>query len=689
MNPRKQIWIFRVAIFLSAFLLFSIQPMIAKILLPWFGGSSTVWTLCLVFFTSSLLLGYLYAHLLSRWSLRTQRIVHGLCSLVVVGLVVALWHAWGSPLSPSAFFKPDPSAPIGSLFFLLLLTIGGPYLLLSATTPLIQSWFHLTFDGTPYKLYSVSNIGSLGALLSYPLLIEPFLAVSTQGRLWASGLFVFVGVLLWAGQIVAQSKNKQALETVSSQKAVSTPWSERGMWTVLSAVPSFFLVVVTTNLTQGIASAPFLWVLPLSLYLLTFIIVFSDFKLPRAFLQALLIVSLAFSMMVLSDQVHATLLELTGALAPMFFFVCLLFHQWVFELRPEPHRLTTYYVSTSLGGALGTVLASLLVPLVFVRPIELVLSVIVLLVLTCILFLRSTTFLVQRPVLGRALISFLVLSVSLFTYKFVMQTNPDSVFEARNFYGTLSVTDEVKDGTAVRLLNNGRIVHGMQFAEEAKRYTPTTYYVETSGVGQEIRFLQSQQPSQRLGLVGLGSGALAGYCRPSDDYHFFEIDPDVITIANEQFSFLNYCDGSRVTLGDARLSLEEEQIQNAQPYDVLVVDAFTDDSIPVHLLTKEAFALYLNRLTPGGVLAVHISNRFLKLAPVVKGSAESFGLNGVVVSDIETTNSRFEGSVWVLLSKDPVVFPATFTGNSMSLDEVGDPVYWTDAFSNLLSVVRF
>ncbi len=696
MKTSSQAWIFRATIFLSAFLLFSIQPMIAKILLPWFGGSAGVWTICLLFFTTSLLLGYCYAYVIARWTSQRQLAIHSIFTLVVICVLIGLWYAWGSPLTPSVFFKPDPTTPVSSLLFLLAITIGGPYLLLSATTPLIQSWFHTTFKKTPYTLYSVSNIGSLGALLLYPTLIEPSLSVLIQGRVWATVFFVFAVLLLVSGRIFLKARPMPALASINRSVKASEALGLRSivkkeavLWTILSAIPAFFLVSVTTTFTQGVASVPFFWVIPLACYLLTFIIVFADFDMPSPVLAGLLIATAFFSLMILRDPFGSSIVILAGVLIPMFFAVCLYFHQWLFEKRPEPSRLTIYFVWISFGGAMGTMISSLLVPLMFVRSIELAIAIICVLLFTIFRFFISFEILAHRPRIRITLAILLVFSLGLIGYKLIMVERDGVLFEARNFYSILSVTQENRLGEDIRLLKNGRIIHGLQFQREEKQFTPTTYYVEKSGVGQQIRFMQQQKPSQNLGLIGLGSGALAGYCRPGDTYRFFEIDPDVVAMAKNLFSFLGQCDGSDVVLGDARLSLEQELRDNADGYDLLVVDAFTDDSIPVHLLTKEAFALYLDRLDQDGVLAIHISNRFLDLAPVVKASAEVLGLYGMIVSDIREDNTNYEGSRWILLARDRSLLKETFNESAMALEDEPRSILWTDAFSNLLSVVSF
>ena len=685
MKIKTQLLAFRSTIFLSAFLLFSVQPMIAKILLPWFGGSTTVWTISLVFFTSSLLLGYLYAHVIGGLKPRTQLVVHTVFMIVTIGLLITLWNAWGSPITPSLFFKPNPTAPIRSLFGLLFLTIGIPYFLLAATTPLIQSWFHKTFHGAPYKLYSVSNIGSLGALLCYPIIIEPFLDVSTQGRIWAICFFVFTLLLFtcgWAFMMAVHAQTKSVVNKESSSK------QEIFYWIVLSAIPAFFLVTVTNTITQGVASAPFLWVLPLALYLLTFIIVFDDFEMPSYMLGGSLIFSSALAMFVLQNQLSATVTNLTGVLAALLFFVCLYFHQWLFETRPLPTRLTTYYVYLSLGGALGTIIASLVVPLVFVKSIELLVAVLIVFYFAVHRLFNTVDLFKTKSVLRRLFMTLLFISFVLVVYKQINQ-NPDIIFETRNFYGSISVSQKSVGDDQVRLLMNGRILHGLQVITSDQSSTPSTYYAESSGIGQQIRFMQEQRSSNRFGLVGLGSGTLAAYCKDGDKYQFFEIDPDVVSIAYNQFTFLSHCSGSSVVLGDARLSLEQEQTEQKERFNLLAIDAFTDDSIPVHLLTSEALDLYLDRLNTDGVIAFHVSNRFLDLVSVLKGLAQSHELHGVVVRDTNKTDVYKCESVWVLLSKNTSSLKDVFDGDVRRIEDIEKTVYWIDAFSNLLSVVRW
>ncbi len=683
MKISQQLFVFRSSIFLSAFLLFSIQPMIAKILLPWFGGSAAVWTVSLVFFTTSLLIGYVYADRLGRCSVKMQYKIHVIFLLCALFVLLFLWNQWGNPFTPSAYFKPNPNTPIRSLFLVLGVTIGAPYFLLSSTTPLIQSWFYRTFEGAPYQLYSLSNIGSLGALLLYPIIIEPLLPVSIQGIIWALLFCCLVVLLLMSGYFFVASKPKQLV----FQKT-KTSFKEGWMWSVLSAVPALCLILVTNTLTQGIASVPFLWILPLTVYLFTFIFVFADIHFPPVLLRIGLILMSLFSVFVLINTVSTPFSTLFCVILSWFIFVCFFFHQWLYQLRPRPERLTTYYLFTSFGGAFGTILTSVCFPLIFVRSVELLLVLLCLFVFSASKQLASVDWFLKKTLLKKIIV-LILLSLSIALFSLQTSTVPGIVFETRNFYGPLSVEDTIVHQEPVRILKNGRILHGVQRLNEESALVPTTYYSESTGIGQQIRFMQERSSELRLSLIGLGSGTLASYCREGDSFRFYEIDPDVISIAQTQFTFLDHCPHSTVVLGDARLSLEQEQIDSSQPYDLIAIDAFTDDSIPVHLLTKEAFGLYLKRLNSNGVIAVHISNRFLNLVPVVKGVSEAWGLTGVVVENQTKTDPFSTESVWVLVSKDSTSLSEFSTGIVTKLETSQTSLLWTDAFSNLFQIIRF
>ena len=688
-----------VAIFASAFLLFQVEPMIAKIILPWFGGSASVWMVCLLFFQVALLLGYLYAHLLTRTlASRTQRWIHA--ALLVASILAVR-------ILPRDTWKPaGPEHPAMRILLLLCVTVGLPYFLLSTASPLLQTWYAQSRASTsPYRFYALSNAGSMLALASYPVFVEPFFSNSHQAFAWE---LAYGAVALLCGAIAlffrGQGRTELTAETQRMQKESRPGWKLQTLWVALAACGSALLLAVTNHISQNIASVPFLWILPLTLYLLSFILCFDARGWYRRewFLRMLGI----------------ALGAMTYALEPSFaglpwkvlilqycvgLFVCCMFcHGELARLKPHPGHLTSFYLMVSLGGAIGAVFVSLLAPQIFSGYYELEVALGLCAVLVLVVHYREPKdgFFGGRWDAGLVMVG-LVAAVVVSLFVIAREQKDNTRLMVRNFYGVLRVIDEVEPNvvlvqgkTAQRLdedpryrkLMNGTIDHGLQFLGEARRRQPTTYYGRGSGVGIALQAAGTQR-SLHVGAIGLGIGTVAAYGRRGDDYKFYEINPLVVKVANQEFTFLRDSEAKiDVILGDARLSLEREPPQG---FDVLVVDAFSGDSIPVHLLTREAFELYFRHLKPDGVLAVHVSNQYLDLQPVVAAAAKWLGKKAVVVNHEVNSTKGIYPTTWILVGD-----PDGFLGQS-AIEKAGQVLspsqqfqLWTDNYSSLWRVLK-
>jgi SAM-dependent methyltransferase/MFS family permease len=675
---------YAVTIFFSAFLLFAIEPVIAKIVLPWFGGSAAVWTTCLLFFQAALLAGYLYADVaVRRLEPRTQVLVH--IALLAVSILAL-------PVIPNPAWKPvgneDPSWRILGL---LAVTLGLPYLLLSATSPMLQAWYARTHDRPlPYRLFALSNAGSMLALLSYPVLVEPVFSTGHQAWGWSAGYLVFV---VLCGAVAWRSRGARLpAEEITPSDDPRPSWRLQLMWLSLAACGSTLLLAVTNHLTQNVASIPFLWILPLALYLASFILCFEGRGwYHRSTFLKLAVVALAGMAYAMGEDFQNLKLE---ALIPVFAggllvstMVC---HGELARLKP-PHRyLTSFYLMIAAGGAVGGVLVGLVAPHFFTGYFELEIAL-AWCALMIVLVVRPSASGIGNRLLARAVwIGAIAGALALAGYlgRETYRFRHGSRLLVRNFYGALRVNDEGDgvDEASIRKLTHGTINHGEEFLDRGRRMQPTTYYGYNTGIGLTIQEAQVRL-GLRVGVIGLGTGTIAAYGRPGDIFRFYEINPLVIDIARSQFHFLP---GSKakvaVVLGDARLSLEREPPEN---YDILAVDAFSSDAIPVHLLTREAFALYFRHLQPAGVLAVHVSNKHLNLAPVVSLAARSLGKRAVVIeSDDDDENAVF-GATWVLVSARESFFRYPFIRKAATpVKPIPGLRPWTDDYSNLFQILK-
>ena len=676
--------LYALTIVVSAFLLFQVQPVIAKIILPWFGGSAAVWTVCLLFFQMALLLGYLYAHALVRYlKPRTQMLVH---AGLLLGSALAL------PVYPSASWKPLGGAdPTLRILGLLAVTVGLPYFLLSTTGPLLQAWYARRFQNAmPYRLYALSNAGSMFALVSYPFLFEPVFTTHQQAWMWSAAYGVFV---VLCGVTAINSGMAPSAVTEAEAEAVEKPPVKRYLtWLLLPAVASLLLLAITNHISQNVAAIPFLWVLTLSIYLLTFILCFegSGWYRRNPYLQLL---AVALGSMAYALSVDATGSVPIRVMVPLFamglFTCCMVCHGELARLKPDPRYLTHFYLMIAAGGALGGLLVGLVAPHLFNAIYEMPLGLVACAVLVLWVLRQDAELKWFQRWRQPAPIVAGVLTVALAV--FVGLQIRDSVRGSReldrNFYGALKVRDNgpATQLDATRTLTNGTINHGEQFLNPARRDQPTTYYGPDTGVGLAIRE-KGKAGAIRVGVIGLGTGTLAAYGRLGDYYRFYEINPLVLRLAHTEFSFLPDCRAKvDVAMGDARLSLERESPEN---FDVLAVDAFSSDSIPVHLLTLQAMLLYFRHLRPDGVLAVHISNRYLDLEPVLAGETRATGkLARVVDTEDDDTQDVF-GATWVLVTSPASGFHGEELTNSTAIESKKTVRLWTDDYSNLFRILK-
>lgn len=693
-------WALAATALVSAWLLFQVQPMVAKRILPWFGGGTAVWTTVMLFFQSVLFVGYLYAHVTNRWLSAGKQVRLHVALLAVAAMLAAIVG-----VLPSDSWKPtDADLPALHILLMLAASVGLPYLMLSATAPLVQVWFAAANPGrSPYRLYALSNAGSLAALLSYPFLIEPNIGVAGQGAAWA-GLFIAFA-LLCASSGLASLRHERLAEpapdaadpATAGPLATSHPrFLEFSFWLSLPAVASVALLAITTYLCQDVVSIPLLWIAPMVVYLLSFILTFDSDRWYRRDVWFTVGAIASYVAALTWNQRDTIPLGIQLAInLTLLAAICMICHGELARQRPAARRLTSFYLSIAAGGAIGGFLVAFVAPLVLTDHYELYLSVIaawILALASIILDRRSPYFDGGKGPVFASLLGMVVLLIALgiTMYARVARQQVGVVGQGRNFYGVLKVRlIKAKTDDLYYDLANGRISHGAQFLDESNRRVPMWYYHADSGIG---RTLSSNNPDapRRVGVIGLGAGTIAAYAEPNETFRFYEINPQVFDFAEKHFSYLEdaRARGAKIELaeGDGRLLLEREPPQN---FDVLVLDAFNSDSIPAHLLTLEAFELYLRHLNkPEGVLAVHISNDHLDLAPVVQAAAEHLHLDAAFVETPPDDTPATAGSQWILLSPRPGRFTEQNFGQPLQDYLQGKPpVVWTDDYSSLLDVL--
>ena len=666
--------LYAATIFASAFLLFLVQPVVAKQILPWFGGSAAVWTTCVFFFQFFLLAGYAYAHAIVRWlPPRPQLILH---LLLLVASLATL------PIVAAAGWKPAGTEdPALRILGLLVATVGLPYFLLSTTSPLVQAWYARRFD-SPYRLFALSNLASLAALLLYPVAVEPFIPTRVQALSWSWGYALFVMLCIGTAVYSLRGVVGTGQARVALDPGPAPAFGTRLQWVALPALASLLLVAITNHLTQNVASIPFLWVLPLSLYLLTFILCFDGrgwYR--RALFFPLAGLAVAAMAWVLTDTYLILNLQLSIPLfAAGLFVLCMLCHGELVMIRPVPARLTEFYMLIALGGALGSMVVSVIAPHVLPGDFEVAAG----LALAAIVLAWKVAP-AGRIALAGALAAVAVTGYGVATY--VTNNVADTRVLKRNFYSSLHTRDEVREEGTVRKLIHGTINHGEQFVDADKRRQAIAYFGPKTGIVRALEALR--HPDMRVGILGLGAGTMAAYGRPGDVYRFYEINPQVIELARTEFSYLGDSDAKvEVVLGDGRLALEAEPPQR---FDLLAADAFSSDSVPMHLITKEALALYQRHVRPGGVVVFNVTNRYLDLAPVVKRLADSLGLHARLVSHSpdETEYSVYSVTDFVLVTADPRLFEQDeLAGLAVPIEVPAKVSVWTDDFNNLLQALR-
>lgn len=675
-------------IFISAFLIFLVQPLIAKQILPWFGGSAAVWGTCLLFFQTALLAGYAYADAVNRWlTIRRQVILH---------TALLLLAALTMPIIAAEHWRPSgEEEPISRIIGLLIATIGLPYFLLATTTPLVGSWYWRRYQqSAPYRLFALSNFASLLALLGFPLLMEPWIGNREIALLW-SGLFVVFAVLC---ATLGWSTVRHAQRTFTSERLDAEPQPGAGhlfierpqhalpdwlFWIGLSALGSAMLLGVSSHLTQNISSAPLLWVVPLSLYLVTFIISFDH---PRWYVRPLFLPLAAILvplMAWLSDSLELAMV--TPVYAAGLFVVCMVCHGELARLKPHPSRLTVFYLSISVGGALGSLLMAVIAPFIFDGYYELYAALIAAAVIGLGLKIGRSS--AGRWAFRTTAVAVLA-AVCATSWESIRDYRRDIRFIERDFYGVVRTRD-VRSEVTFRSMIHGAISHGGQLINEGLEMTASSYFGPTSGYGR--LFASMPAGPKRIGIVGLGAGALAVYARPGDHWVFYEISPAVVRAARAEFTFLEKMQGSHeVVLGDGRLALEREPTRQ---FDVLALDAFSGDSIPSHLVTKEAMEIYMKHLKPDGVIVLQATNRFVDLLPVARNLADAHGLTAVLISDTPQFDSGAD--YWlsmtdqVIMTRNPKILQAEpIRSAAQAVAKSPRVPMFTDDYINLISILK-
>ena len=756
LNLRALAIIFAFGSFLSAFLLFQVQLIVSKYILPWFGGSAAVWTTSMVVFQVLLLGGYVYSHLLAeRFSPKAQCNVHS--SLLAVGfvLVAGLSLVWPSAITPGPGWKPiDSTAPERDVIVILVVAAGLPFFVLSTTGPLLQRWFaRLGGDARTYRLYSVSNLGSLLGLLSFPFLLEPTLRMTSQGRLWAVLFGTYIVVCGWCAWRTRQCANDAVLDSAGAHAPPEqTTSAARVLWFALAACASTLLLATTNLLCQEITSIPLLWVLPLALYLLSFVLCFDH---PRWYRREVLHPLFAAGVFALWATMHFALRTSQVVIMPLLLFVtCMICHGELVRLKPDVRRLTSFYLAISAGGALGGVFVALVAPHIFrfFAEFQIALGASVLLLLCCLLRDGSSWFykigfglsggiiacvfagafaagtwipplsqlmnevrfyplalLVATLVLVGAYIQRttgvagakgfragqvlggLIAALALLVLYQSAQPDPGLYLGKRNFYGALRVYELAQGGKA---MFHGQTLHGAQL-NPPNNHLPMAYYGPDSGIG----ILLQNHPRRamgdgglRVGVVGLGAGTLAAYGIPSDYFRYYEINPDVIDLAagmNPVFTYIRESQARVDTqIGDARLLLEREAASGqAQNFDVLVLDAFSGDAVPVHLLTTEAFDTYWKHVNPEhGVIAIHVSSRHINLMPVIEGIAAHY--KAPLLARFVYADYPFLDNLWMILARRPEDLQVRgLEPNPPPVPTNVPPRVWTDDYSDIVRLL--
>jgi hypothetical protein len=688
---------FALSIFLSAFLLFQIQPMIGKFILPWFGGTPAVWSTMMLFFQIMLTGGYTYAYwLVDRVNLKRQIIIHS--SLIGCALIILIFRSftWASPITPDSSWKPeDVNAPILDIFKLLIAAVGPPYFILASNGPLMQAWFNRVFPDRPYaRLYALSNAGSLLGLLTYPLLIEPVLRLSEQGWMWAAAFALFGWLLMGIARYLRNASPIVGPQVDPVFPTERPSFASMSLWIALSATASLFLLSVTNQISQEVAVIPFLWILPLTLYLLSFILTFSgEGGYNHKIFVFLFLISTALTLFVMLNATALHVYWQILAYCLLLFAACMLCHGELYLLRPSAAYLTNFYLMVSIGGAFGGIFVNLVAPVIFNGYWEFFvgLAMTIAILLTII---RSNQ---KGNTAARARFVFITFTLVTVMLAFLGTYFSGALYSSRNFYGVIRVQEMIPGGSneLAYVMSHGITVHGLQFIGNPElRKMPTTYYVPNAGAGLAILNHPRYGRNLRVGMLGVGIGTLTAYGQSGDSYRLYEINPVVLHLAAGYGNLFSFTSDSRAEItivpGDARISLERELAEgHPQNFDVLVLDTFSSDAIPVHLVTKEAFTLYLEHLAPDGTIAAHITNLHLDLQPVFWQLARHYGLSMIRINYDGDSQGGY-ASHWVLLARDPALLEIPgIQERAVDLDGYSTNIkLWTDDFSNLFQILK-
>ena len=736
--------LFSVTLFISAGLLFWIQPLIAKTLLPLLGGTPSVWNTCLLFFQTMLLAGYIYALASSRWlSLRAQAAVHA-----VLLLLILVYLFRGSAQAPvlTALQHENPARwLLQTLFF----SIGPQFFILSASNPLLQSWFSRMRHaraGDPYFLFAASNAGSLIALLGFPLLLESNLGLNQQYQSWRVGFVVLVTLVCVIALILKPLENASGLSDEAErdvQNSVSI--IRRLRWLALAFVPSSLMIGVTTYITADVAAVPLLWVIPLALYLLTFVLAFTRNRFASAAVlnRPLIVAALVVTLILASGATEPPWILILANLG-FFFIAALICHSQLANDRPAVTHLAEYYLWIAIGGALGSVFNVLIAPLLFTSVVEYPLAIVIACMLVrpaapsldetadkrssfgvpnkyldvaypfgLYLLTVSLALVVTHVRPGSSIVNLLiVLGIPLILINHFFRTRPvrfglglcavmlasvyytgqtdRTLHVARNFFGTTRVTTNAT--STINSLFSGNTVHGRQFADQSRRCEPLSYHHENGPLGQVMAVYNAAPANGHVAVIGLGVGAMAAYSQPAQEWTFYELDPDVINLArnSQHFTYLQHCarGSMNVIEGDARLNLQNAPDDH---YGLIVLDAFSSDAIPIHLVTQQALDLYLSKLAEGGMMAFHISNRSLNLKPVLGDLAASRNLICIAFDDLQP--GPFEAkdpSQWVVMARSaPEISNLSINSQWQQLEGRKGVRVWSDDFSNILRAIRW
>ncbi len=699
--PRKRppVLLYGLTIFTSAFLLFQVQPIVAKYILPWYGGSQAVWSVSLLFFQVFLLLGYLYAHLLRKLrNHRRETLVH--CALLAASLLLL-------PIVPSdAWRAGGGSDPTWRILGLLTATLGLPYALLASTSPLVQSWYPRAFGMSTYRLYAVSNLGSLLGLVTYPFLVEPAMARSAQAVTWSWGMGAFA--LLAGASAVASLRPVNPHGDEPANRFVGrVEDSEPGaratdmrdphrviFWLLLPALASVLLLSTTNKLVQELVAVPFLWILPLTLYLLSFILTFESSRwYDRRVFLGVLAVSFGGVLYFLMLKEDPPLLLSIAFYTAALFAGCMVCHGEVARLKPPPRLLTTFYLCLAAGGAAGGLFVAVLAPAVFSDFTEYPLALVIIPAAWVAVRLFETPAGGQSPI-PKPLAAVAAGVIALFAIVlFTGGTGGANVIARdRNFYGTLTIAEYDSAGAKGhhRTMRHGKILHGLQYLHPQYERLATSYFSAKGGAGLTLaNYPRKEGKGLKIGVIGLGVGTLAAWTLPGDTIRFYEINPAVEAMARKYFTFLGKSRGHvEVVIGDGRLELEKEAPQG---FDVLVVDAFNNDSPPLHLLTRESFQIYLKHLKPDGAIAMHITSKYINFVPVISALAEYFHYPWTTVIDYNREDEFYRTvSFWAILTNNPALQSNEAIAAASNQPVIVNRVpLWTDDYTSLFEIVEW